>query len=106
MRKYGKPFGDGADTHLMFEHRTEVNVWLSLNPRSFSKMNNGQMRIFDRNKYRYGTHHNNPKQECWRWHRKKKQSHRHEKILQLRERGDSNYEAQIDVLALAPQQKV
>ena len=57
--KYGKPFGHGSDT--MFEHRTEVNGWLSVNPQSFSKVNNGQVRIFDRNKYRYGTQHNYPK---------------------------------------------
>jgi len=46
---------------LMFEHRTEVNGWLSVNPQSFSKVNNGQVRIFDRNKYRYGAQRNCPK---------------------------------------------
>ena len=59
--KYGEPFGHGSDTHLMFEHRTEVNGWLSVNPQSFSKVNNGQVRIFDRSKYRYGTQRNCPK---------------------------------------------
>ena len=33
--KYGKPFGRGSDTHLMFEHRTEVDGWLSVNPQCF-----------------------------------------------------------------------
>ena len=59
--KYGKPFGRGSDTHLMFEHRTEVNGWLSVNPPKFSNVNKGQVRISDRNKYRYGTQHNYPK---------------------------------------------
>ena len=36
---------------------------------------------------------------------KRKQRHRNETILQLRERGITNYEAQIGVLALAPQKK-
>ena len=49
--KHGMPFGHSSDTHLMFEHRTEVNGWLSVTPQSFSKVNNGQVRIFDRNKY-------------------------------------------------------
>ena len=30
----------------MFEHRTEVNGGLSVNPQSFSKVNNDQKRIF------------------------------------------------------------
>ena len=33
--KHGIPFGHGSDTHLMFEHRTEVNGWLSVNPQCF-----------------------------------------------------------------------
>ena len=36
---------------------------------------------------------------------KRKQRHRNETILQLRERGITNYETQVGVLALAPQKK-
>ena len=64
-------------------------------------MNNGQARVFERSKYRY----------CIQNRRigagtvKKIQCHRNETILQLRERGITNYEAQKGILALVPQKK-
>ena len=82
--KYGKPFGRGSDTHLMFENRTEVNGWLGVNPQSFSKVNNGRVRIFDRNKYRYGTQRNAQNRSADVGTAKKYNAIMARKILQLR----------------------
>ena len=64
-------------------------------------MNNGQARILEKIKYRYCTQN----RRIGAGTVKKKQRHRNETILQLREKGITNYEAQIGVLALAPQKK-
>ena len=64
-------------------------------------MSNGQARIFGRSKYRYSTQYrrNGPGTV------KFIQCHRNETILQLRERGITNYDAQKIILALAPQKQ-
>ena len=85
----------------MFEHRTEINGWLSVNPQSFSKVNNGQARIFEKSKYRYCTQN----RRIGAGAVKQKQCHRNQTILQLRAGGITSYEAQKGILALAPQQK-
>ena len=85
----------------MFEHRTEVNGWLSVNPQIFFEVNNGQAGIFEKSKYRYSTQN----RRIGAGTVKIMQCHRNETILQLHERGVTNYEAQNGVLALAQQNK-
>ena len=78
--------GHGSDTHLMFEHRTEVNGWLSVNPQSFSKVRNDQVTIFDRNKYRYGTQRIAQNRSAGAGTAKKNNAMMARKILQLPEK--------------------
>ena len=80
----------------MFEHRTEVTGGLSVNPQSFSEVNNGQKRTFFVRVNTDMVHSEIAPPP------KIIQCHRNKTILQLRERGITNYEAQLGVLALAP----